>query len=228
MSAATSRDARKVVGFVLCLALAVGAQGVTATTRSAEPSGAATAAVGRTGFAYLGGLRRFAAAVLWNRLDPQSHEYYADTPFSKQTHMMPTFHIVTLLDPQFEQAYYLASWLAWENISREEGISIARDGLAENPESGMLVTNLIQLLFIEDARVNKPEIEVLVARILGGELRWLDDETYFEGLAVSRDALGAYGRTAEAAAVTAEMERLRESGIGTGDHDHDGDGEQDH
>lgn len=228
MSAATSRDTRKVVAFVLCLVLALGAQGVAASTRSPEPSGAATGAIGRTGFAYLGGLRRFAAAVLWNRLDPQSHEYYAETPFSKQTHMMPTFHIVTLLDPQFEQAYYLASWLAWENISRDQGISIARDGLAENPDSGMLVTNLMQLLFIEDARVNKPEIEELAARIVGGELQWLDDETFFEGLAVSRDAFAAYGRTAEAAAVTDEMERLRESGIGTGDHDHDGDGEQDH
>lgn len=228
MSANTSRDARMIIAFVPCLVLALGAQGVAATTRSPEPSGAATAAIGRAGFAYLGGLRRFAAAVLWNRLDPQSHEYYAETPFSKQTHMMPTFRMVTLLDPQFEQAYYLASWLARENISREEGISIARDGLAENPDSGMLVTNLVQLLFIEDARVNKPEVEALVARILGGELQWLDDETYFEGLAVSRDALGAYGRTAEAAAVTAEMERLRESGVGAGDHDHDSDGEQDH
>lgn len=227
MSTPTARDARRVTAVVLCLVLAIGAQGVAATTRSSETPGA-TAALGRTGFAYLGGLRRFAAAVLWNRLDPQSHEYYADTPFSKQTHMMPTFHIVTLLDPQFEQAYYLASWLAWENISRSEGVGIARDGLAKNPDSGMLVTNLVQLLFIDDARANKPEIEALVARIVGGELEWLDDETFFEGLAVSRDALSAYGRSEEAAAVTAEMERFRESGIGTGDHDHDGDGEQDH
>lgn len=228
MSATGSRGFRAVIVATLCVALVLGAQATAAETRTVAPSGTATKALGRTGFAYLGGLRRFAAAVLWNRLDPQSHEYYEGTPFSKQTHMMPTFHIVTLLDPQFEQAYYLASWLAWTNISHAEGIGIARDGLTENPDSGMLVTNLIQLLFIDDARVNKPEIEVLVARILGAELQWLDDETYFEGLAVSRDALNAYGRSAEAAAVAGEMDRLRESGIGTGDHDHDGDGEQDH
>lgn len=228
MSGTRPRGLKTAIVALLCVALVLGGQAVAVGTRTDVPAGSATTALGRTGFAYLGGLRRFAAAVLWNRLDPQSHEYYEDTPFAKQTHMMPTFHIVTLLDPQFEQAYYLASWLAWTNISHTEGIGIARDGLAENPDSGMLITNLIQLLFIDDARVNKPEIEVLVARILGAELQWLDDEAYFEGLVVSRDALNAYGRSAEAEAVADEMDGLRESGIGIGDHDHDGDGEQDH
>lgn len=226
-----TRDANmrhRLAAVILCFVVLTGSQAAAGGLRPEAASSRSTAALGRTGFAYLGGLRRFAAAVLWNRLDPQSHEYYAGAPLAEQVHMMPTFRLVTMLDPQFEQAYYLASWMAWENLSHAEGIAIARQGLSANPESGMLAANLAQLLFIDDSVGNQPELETLIASLLHDELVWLDDEALFEGMAVTRDALVAYGREAEADDVMKYMEQLRDSGVGVGDHDHDKDGEQDH
>lgn len=212
----------------LCVLLIFGGQAL--GSASAPPAGSeAAASVGRAGFAYIGGLRRFAAAVLWNRLDPLSHEYYEGESLSKQTFMMPTFNMVTILDPQFEQAYYLASWVAHSQVSEEYGLEVAREGLERNPRSGMLTMNLAQLLFIQDADGNRAEVMSLVERIMTDtELVWLDDETTYEALVVARDAFSHYGDPATSARIEQALERLRSEGFGAGDHDHDGDGEQDH
>ena len=72
----------------------------------AAPAGAAASTgrvLGQTGFAYIGGLRTFAAAVLWNRLDPLFHVYNTDQPIEKRPEFLPTVRMVQMLDPQFEQ-----------------------------------------------------------------------------------------------------------------------------
>lgn len=191
-------------------------------------SSATGTVVGQTGFAYLGGLRKFAAAVLWNRLEPVFHAYYAGVPLAEQTYMMPTLYAVIRLDPQFQQAYYVASWIAYTRVSKDEGLAIARDGLAANPRSGLMHSNLLQLLFLQDASKNAPEIGRLIDAVTGGSLQWMDAEERFEGLATARDALRAMGQTERAQRIEAELARMREAGIGLGDHDHDGDGKQDH
>ncbi|PKQ29104.1 MAG: hypothetical protein CVT60_07060, partial [Actinobacteria bacterium HGW-Actinobacteria-10] len=68
-------------------------------------------AVGRATFAYLSGLRIFAAQVLWNRIEPLFHEYYEAVPLREQLYMLPTLNAVNMLDPQFQQPYYIAPWI---------------------------------------------------------------------------------------------------------------------
>ncbi len=217
-----------VVGMALAAVLLFSAQALAVTAAPQDAGVGATSSVGRTGFAYLGGLRRFVAAVLWNRLDPQFHEYYEGIPLAKQTYMMPTLNMVTVLDPQFEQAYYLASWLARISVSEEEGLAIARRGLEANPRSGLLTSNLAQLLYIEDAQANQAQIEPLIDEIMSDTLTWMDEEALYEGVIVARDALAKYGRLEDSARLDQVLERMREAGAGAGDHDHDGDGVQDH
>lgn len=211
-----------------CLVLLLGAQRLAVATAPHATEAQLAASVGRSGFAFLGGARRFAAAVLWNRLDPQYHDYYEGFSLVDQTYMLPTIRMVTVLDPQFEQAYYIGAWVVKAAVSYEDGLSFARAGTEANPRSGLLKTNLAQILFAEDAQANRSEIEELAESILTDDLVWMDDEAIYEGVVTARTVFDAYGRTEEARGLDAVLERMREAGADTGDHDHDGDGTQDH
>jgi len=220
---------RKELALAACaLALLLASQALIASAATPAAGAGAGAALGRAGFAYAGGLRVFAAAVLWNRIEPVFHDYYSGVPLSKQTYMMPTLRMVTALDPQFEQAYYLASWLVFDTVSPADGIDVAREGFANNPDSGMLAGNLVQVLFVDGAQEHRAEIEPVIDRILTSKMAWFDDDAKYEALAIVRDPLREYGRTAEAEEIDRLLEQMRESGVGLGDHDHDGDGVQDH
>lgn len=220
---------RKELALAACaLVLLLASQALIASAAAPAAGAGAGAALGRAGFAYAGGLRVFAAAVLWNRIEPVFHDYYSGVPLTKQTYMMPTLRMVTALDPQFEQAYYLASWLVFDTVSTEDGIDVAREGFANNPDSGMLAGNLVQVLFVDGAQEHRAEIEQLIDRILTSKMAWFDDDAKYEALAIVRDPLREYGRTSEADEIDRLLEQMRESGVGLGDHDHDGDGVQDH
>jgi hypothetical protein len=105
------------------------------------------ATVGRAGFAYLTGLRRFAALLLWNRIEPQFHAYYADRPIKEQTFVLPNLRVIVALDPQFIQAYYVAPWVVQANDKVADALAIAREGVANNPRSGLLHSALAQILY---------------------------------------------------------------------------------
>lgn len=211
---------------VLLVSQALGA--LTAPPATATGAAGTAEGVGRAGFAYLGGLRRFAAAVLWNRLEPQFHGYYEGIPLTEQDYIIPTLALVQALDPQFERAYFLSSWFIYRRIGEAQGIDVARRGLEANPRSGLLKANLAQLLFLQDAQKNLPDALELANSALTPETVWSDNEDRFEGYAVFRDIYRAAGQEGVAADLEAIMERMQADGIGEGDHDHDGDGEQDH
>lgn len=179
-------------------------------------------------FAFMGGLRIFAANVLWNRIEPQFHEYYSGISLTDQTYMMPTLRAVTYLNPQFPQAYYVATWIAYKNVGMRDALEIARAGVENNPSSGTMHANLVQMLFIQDAEKNSAEMIEHVRLILSGTLTWTDDDNYYEGLAVTVEPLKNAGEADVAEVVLDELERMRVQGVGAGDHDHDGDGAQDH
>ncbi len=71
-----STGSRVVVIAVVLVVVLLLSQGL--ATATAPPDGLASTGrvLGQTGFAFLGGLRTFAAAVLWNRIEPVFHEYY--------------------------------------------------------------------------------------------------------------------------------------------------------
>lgn len=184
--------------------------------------------VGRATYAYLGGLRKFAAAVLWNRIEPLFHEYYSEVPLSQQVYVLPTLYMVTVLDPQFTGAYYVASWVVSKNQGPDAGIALARTGVSNNPDAGLLHANLAQLLVLRGDHADLPEIGALAERIVSADVVWFDEEERFEGFAIARDAFSLSGDAAAALAIDEELEAMRAQGTGLGDHDHDGDGKQDH
>ena len=75
MSTPTTNGLRLGMIAAALVAVLLGAQAVAALSAPAEPVASTGATLGRTGFEYIGGLRKVVAATLWNRLDPQFHEY---------------------------------------------------------------------------------------------------------------------------------------------------------
>ena len=183
---------------------------------------------GQAAFAYLGGLRIFAAAVLWNRIEPQFHDYYGGQTFAEQEFMVPTLAMVQTLDPQFTQAYYLSSYMIARRGDSDLGIEIARDGIRNNPQSGLLHMNLTQLLYLQDRNANLDELVEISKAGLGDDIQWDGGEELFEAYAVFRDVFRVAGDDRYVTRLDEELDALREQGVGLGDHDHDGDGIQDH
>ncbi len=224
----TGYGSRRWLSAALLLAVLTASLGLAAA--SSPPSGMARTgrAMGRAGFAYLGGLRTFAAAILWNRTEPVFHEYYASVPLAEQRYLIPTLRLVVLLDPQFVQAYYVSSFMVGRMVGEDAGIALAREGARENPSSGLMQVNLAQLLFVKDKEVHRDEILERVSRSLDAKATWIDDEERYEGYLIAAQMLKSLGRLDAAQRVNSALEAMRAAGIGLGDHDHDGDGIQDH
>jgi hypothetical protein len=209
------------------LAIVIAAQAAAVTAAPAQRTSTARS-LGRAGFAYLGGLRTFAAAVIWNRIDPQFHGYFTGVPLSDQIFMLPKLRMVTLLDPTFAEAYYISSYIVFKHSSPEAGLAIAREGVAANPDAGRLKANLVQLLFVADRVGNRTEIMRAIDGVLDSDTKWDDPEAQFEGYGIAMNALESFGDAARAGRVKRQLDAWRAEGVGQGDHDHDGDGKQDH
>lgn len=227
MSVMPTRMRTALLALMLVLAL-IGAQSLAASVAPQRDGDTGQQAVGRAGFAYLGGLRTFVAAVLWNRIEPQLHGYYSSVPLDKQTFMIPTLRLINSLDPQFEQAYSLAVWLVYKQVGETEGIDVARRAVEQNPRSGMLRTSLAQVLLYHGDEADEDEMREAAEFIVSDRAVWFDDFSRFEGYAVAAVVFKRLGMTSERTAALAELDKMRESGVDVGDHDHDGDGEQDH
>lgn len=216
------------IAFAVVVAL-MATQALAAWSAPAAPAADAGQVAGRAAFAYLGGLRTFTAAVLWNRLEPQFHEYYADeASVADLDYMVPTLALVQALDPQFTQAYYLSSYIVAKREGYPAGIAIAREGVRHNPRSGLMRTNLAQLLLLDDAKAHEAEMLEQAKVALSEQAQWRDDDEVFEGYVVFRDVMRSAGKQKVAEVLDAQIEALRGKGAGAGDHDHDGNGKQDH
>lgn len=227
MPALSLRDGRFAVVVAMVVLLFAG-QALAMVAAPASGLSSTGRVLGQAGFAYLGGLRTFAAAVMWNRIEPQFHHYYGDVSISKQTYLLPSLKIISILDPQFTQAYYISSYVVTKNVGAEEGLDVARDGVAANPKSGLLRANVVQLLFIQDKEKNRAELLRRGREIMQDDVIWTDEEDMFEGFAIAAHVLEDRGDAAGAKAAYAVLDKLRSVGAGQGSHDHDGDGQQDH
>lgn len=210
------------------LALALLGQAVSDRVRPDDDS-AAGRSVGRAGFAYLSGLRAFGAAVLWNRLEPQFHEYYAGS-LDNSEFMIPTLRLVTWLDPQFVEAYYLGPWILWRTDLKRESWEFALEGAEKNPRSGVLLAQLAQLALIEDD-VDRAKGYALSA--LEADIEWRSLSEQHDSYAIIRSVFLAaeedelYRWTEmELGRIDAELEaQIGEEGLEAlhegHDHDHD-------
>lgn len=224
----TRTDVRLVAAAIGLVLVIVAAQALATVTYPTPDRADAGAVLGRTGFAYLTTLRTFAAAVLWNRLEPQFHAYYADESLTEQRHILPTLAVVQALDPQFQQAYYLSSYLVFRRGDEDTGLAIAQEGVENNPKSGFMRANLVQLLLLEDAQANMAEALKHAEFGITESAEFTDAEEQFESWAIFRDAYAMSGDQATADRITSVLDQMKADGYGLGDHDHDGDGEQDH
>lgn len=215
---------------VLLIAALLGAQLM--ATRNAPASGVASTgrAIGRAGFAYLSGLRTFAAAVLWNRLEPQFHDYYAGRALKDQTFLLPTMYVVQELDPQFVQVYYNAAFLLAQRGSWDEAYQVAEEGIANNPRSGLMRANYVQLLLYQDKEANQAKALEQSTIGLGPDIVYANPDDEFESLGVFRVPFRRAGREDVVTAIDQRQAELRaQGGTPTGlQHDHDGDGSPDH
>ena len=110
--------------------------------------GSTAEVAGRAGFAYLTGVRTFAAAILWNRLDPIFHEYYEEVPLAERLGLLPMIRMVNWLDPQFVDGYYISAWILSQRGEIEQAYEIASEGVKNNPDSGVLHTSFAQILYL--------------------------------------------------------------------------------
>lgn len=224
-----ARENRTLVAVcIACAAVLLVAQLLAGFVAPSTAGSSTGASLGKAGFAYLGGLRTFAAAVLWNRIEPQFHEYYSGVPITEQSYMVPTMRLVTLLDPQFAQAYYVSSYIVYDKVGPAQGVAIAREGVRNNPEAGQLRANLAQLLFIQNKNANRSEVLEQIKRGLDPAAQWIDDGQRYEGYATMAMILENYGEREVAGQVRDALAAMRAKGIDLGDHDHDNDGKQDH
>ncbi|TLM79748.1 MAG: hypothetical protein FDZ70_02655 [Actinobacteria bacterium] len=193
-------------------------------------TGGTAALLGRTGFAYLYGLRSYAAAMLWSTIDPVYHEYYADQPLTEQVQLIPTVRIVQLLDPQFEQSYYIAAWMIARRGDVAQGLEVSRTGVENNPASGLLRASYAQML-LTLGHQPKAALAQADAALSSPDTVWYTDEDRCEGIAIFAAVYDLNGDSARADELRALSEALRDvdpvQQIG-GSHDHDGDGVPDH
>ena len=218
MSGLLERPGVLAIGAIVLLVVAlIGGQALAAA--SAPPGGVAPTGrvIGQTTFAYMGGLRTFAAAVLWSRLEPLYHGYYDDGRTVDQlVEFLPSMRLVQLLDPQFEQSYYNASFILARRERMDDALEIAREGIRNNPQSGLMLANYTQMLIIQDKTKNLPEMLRLAKQGIGPDIRWTSADDQFEGYGIFRAVFTLAGDTQTAAAIRKAQDALQQSGAGLG------------
>ncbi|MRS13135.1 MAG: hypothetical protein EG823_08745 [Actinobacteria bacterium] len=195
-----------VLAAALCVALALAGQAL-GDSVVPEASGAETdRAIGRAASSYLTGIRSYAAAALWNRLDPVMHGYYTAVSLSDQKYMLSTIAAVQALDPHAVMSYPVGSWILVESERVSDGILMARRGVEANPKSGVLKMNLAQLLMLYGDDM-PGALEVAEAG-LADDIVWTDAAEQYNSYAIFGSIFKAGGRTDLYDYVQAEIERI--------------------
>jgi hypothetical protein len=200
------------LGVCLALVLIIGAQALAQVSAPPVRQMSQAKVIGQTGFAYLGGLRVMAAGLLWGSLDAQFHEF--GTPeIAKRMDLLPSIRIVQLLNPQLEQPYYYTSYVLARLGRMDDALELAREGVVNNPRSGLLRANYIQLLLMRHNRRDLP-LMLEQARIgLGPNMEFVNAADAFESLGIFSVPFHLSGDEASVKAINAAKEKLRQQGV---------------
>lgn len=230
---ASRSRAAVVIAVGLCLALLFGGQALTDASAAGLGRADTGELLGGTTSSYLTGAKRFAAAALWNRMDPVFHNYYPGMALDDQLYMLPTIAMVQALDPQLVQPFYIGSWMLIRNDRLDEGVKMAERGARENPDAGILYVNLaqLQMLYAEDL----PAAVETGVQVLEREMWWTDFEEKYNAYPILRAIFVAAERDDLVQKVDEELEFMDAEAperLGSSpdahEHDHDGDGVPDH
>jgi hypothetical protein len=209
------------LGVCLALVLIIGAQALAETAAPPVRQMSQAKLIGQTGFAYLGGVRMMAAGLLWGGLDAQWHQYGTGRIVDRLD-LLPSIRIVQLLNPQLEQPYYYTSYVLAKFGRMNDALDLAREGIKNNPRSGLLRANYIQLLLM---RRNKRDLPLMLeqARIgLGPNIEFVNDDDAFESLGIFSVPFQLSGDTASVNAIKAMQERMRQQGLAPADQGQSG------
>ncbi len=212
---ADSPTGKVLLAIVLLVTLLMGAQALADASAPAGGVAATGRLIGQTGFAYLGGLRTFAAAVLWNRLDPIFDGYYGgfDSSFGV---FLPSMRLVQMLDPQFQQSYYVTSFWLERTHHTEQALALAQEGLRNNPQSGFMRANLVQVLLIQDKKRNLPRMLQLSREGVGPNATWDNVDDQFEGYGTFAVVFDLAGDKTTFAAIRRAQRILKNNGAAPG------------
>lgn len=199
----------RAITLALCVVfLAMTLAGQAAADRVLPPSErtSTVTTLGRAGFSYLTGLRTFAAAVLWNRIEPIMHDYYSGVALKDQHYMLPTIYMVIALNPNLLDPYFVGSWVVARSDHVDEGLELARQGLENNPRAGLMLSSYAQMLMLykDDYDAAVP----LSEELLGPEITWRTLQEQYEGYAIARDAFKHEGMTGRADEVQKAMDLI--------------------
>jgi hypothetical protein len=199
------------LGVCLALALIIGAQALAQASAPSVRQMSQAKLIGQTGFAYLGGLRMMAAGLLWGGLDAQWHQY-GSTKIAERMDLLPTIRIVQLLNPQLEQPYYYTSYVLADRGRMDDALDLAREGIRNNPRSGLLRANYIQLLLMQGKKSNLP-LMLEQARIgLGPNMEFVNPDDAYESLSTFSVPFKLSGDTEAVKDIDAAKEELRRQG----------------
>jgi hypothetical protein len=124
--------------------------------------------------------------------------------------------LVQMLDPQFEQAYYVSAYVLSRYGRKEIALDVARDGIANNPKSGLMRANFAQLLLIQDKVSNLPEALIQANAGAEPDMTWANADDQFEGYGIFRAVFDLAGKTAEAQRMSEAQKKLTQQGAGLG------------
>lgn len=208
-----------VLAVALCLCVIIGAQALAAASAPTALQLSQSRVIGQAGFAYLGGLRMMAAGMLYQRLDPQYHQYLADKRIQDRVDLLPTIRIIQALNPQLEQPYYYVSFILVLRGKTADALALAKQGVENNPTSGLLRASYVQLLMMQDKKGNLPEMLRQTRIGLGSTATYNSLDDQFEAYGIFRSVYELAGDKQMVATLNAEQGRLTAAGAksaGTG------------
>lgn len=153
----------------------------------------------------LGGVRTTVAAYLWLKMDRIHDKYYRD--LSKEGEFIPLFRIVSWLDPRFEDAYYLGSYMLYLDKRPTEGWRFALEGLKLNPTSAKMEFNVGELSLLYRKDYPGAIRHLKRSFLLAGS----DDRAKWEALSYLRTAYLKAKMPEKAGAATAALEAFNQS-----------------
>jgi hypothetical protein len=196
---------------VLAVAVIIGAQ--TLADASAPPNSQASQSrvIGQAGFAYLGGLRVLMAGLIYQRLDPQFHQY-GSSNIENRLDLIDSFRLIQALNPQLEQPYYYVAYMLMRRGDTTGALNLAREGIANNPTSGLLRANYVQLLMVQDKKGNLPEMLRQTKLALAPNITYSSADDEFESYGIFRTVFLLAGDQNTAKALQAAQAKLRAEG----------------
>ena len=206
------------VAAALVFALLAGQWAVAATS---PPTGVAdTGRLGKTGFAYLGGIRTFAAAALWNHLDPQFDGYYSGSLKKAVSHVAHDVHGRDSGPAVHAGVSSGVDWSSEQAIRSRESRSPVREWpTTRTPES---CTPISLSYCCSTTGANRKEALANAQEGVRPGTLWANSDEEYEGLATIRGVLNALGATDAVPAISARLDRLRAGDPASGSETPDG------